>query len=517
MRHLKVCYLTVALAMGTALAGSALAQTDASSQDSQSRESKTKKAKRISAKKPAHTTRARRLEEARRQARAEQEARLQAEAAAKAQREAELAEEERRMQQADALVKAGKPGEAYELLEPMEFERSGEVRYDYLLGIAALDSGKADKATLAFERVLAVDPNFAGARLDMARAYYQLGDLARAKTEFETVQKQSPPPAAKATIDKYLTAIDSQLHAKDTRIAGYLEGTVGHDSNVNTATSQAQVALPVLGNLVFALSQASLKSEDYYLGWGGGMNVVHPVNETVALYGGADIRQRSNTVQSQFDTLNVAGNAGGIFTLGKQDSLRLGLLDGQYTLGSVRYYDNTGFNGEWRHVFSPANQLSVFGQQSYYRFVNSARFMGMSDQDFDQSVLGGSWLHVMPDGRSSLFGSLFYGQERDVTGLRPDGAKRFTGVRAGGQAALDERMEFFANAGWNYGNYYKQNALFLVNRRDVLYDATTGINWHWDKLWTVRPQLAWIHNQSNISIYGYDRVDVSVTVRRSFN
>ncbi|MDE2118833.1 MAG: tetratricopeptide repeat protein, partial [Betaproteobacteria bacterium] len=305
--------------------------------------------------------------EAKSKAEAEQEARLKAEAEAKAeakaQRDAEVAAQEKLLQDADALVKAGKPGEAYDLLEPMEFERSGEVRFDYLLGIAALDSGKPDKATLAFERVLAVDPNFAGARLDMARAYYQLGDLPRAKTEFETVLKANPPDMARATIQKYLAAIESQMHAKDNRITGYLEGTAGHDSNVNAATSQGLVAVPALGNLVFTLNQTSLKSADDYLGWSGGVNVLHPVNETVALYAGADVRQRGNMAMTQFDTINLNGNVGGIFVLGKQDSLKLGLVDGDYTLGSVRYYDNVGLNGEWRHVFSPANQMSVFGQQ----------------------------------------------------------------------------------------------------------------------------------------------------------
>ncbi|NNM80359.1 MAG: hypothetical protein HKM01_07890, partial [Gallionella sp.] len=72
------------------------------------------------------------------------------------------------LRDAEALMRAGKPAEAYALLEPLEFERSGEVRFDYLLGIAALDSGKPDKATLAFERVLAVNPNYTAARLDMA-------------------------------------------------------------------------------------------------------------------------------------------------------------------------------------------------------------------------------------------------------------------------------------------------------------------------------------------------------------
>lgn len=504
--------MALALAIGATTTGEAFAETAAPAKKAV----KANKTKRAASKQPA-AAEDKSMAEAKAQAKAAQEARLKAEAEAKAQREADAAEQERRMQQADALVKEGKPAEAYDLLEPMEFERAGEVRYDYLLGIAALDSGKADKATLAFERVLSVDPNFAGARLDMARAYYQLGDLPRAKTEFEIVLKANPPQAARATVEKYLAAIDAQMHAKDTRIGGYLEATAGHDSNVNTSTSQGQVAIPVLGNLLFTLSSGSVKSEDYYLGWAGGLNVVHPVSETVAVFAGADLRQRSNTVMTQFDTLNMAGNAGGIFTIGKQDSLRVGVLDGQYTLGSVRYYDNTGVNAEWRHVFSPANQMSVFGQQSYYRFVNSARFAGMTAQNFDQSVLGGSWLHVMPDGKSTAFGSLFYGQERDVTGTRPDGAKRFSGLRAGGQMALNDQTDFFGNVGWNYGTYSRTNVLFLTTRRDVLYDATVGLNWHWDKLWSVRPQLVMTHNQSNISIYKYDRTDLSITVHRDFN
>src|SRR5512140_876183 len=136
------------------------------------------------------------------------------------------------LDQADALMKQGKAAEAYALLEPFEFEQSGNVKFDYLLGIAALDSGKPDKATLAFERVLAVDPNFAGARIDMGRAYFQLGDVARAKTEFESVLTQNPPPAAKATIDNYLAAIEKLESAKKTRTTGYIEAFGGHDSNV---------------------------------------------------------------------------------------------------------------------------------------------------------------------------------------------------------------------------------------------------------------------------------------------
>ncbi|HEX5363147.1 MAG TPA: tetratricopeptide repeat protein [Gallionella sp.] len=455
------------------------------------------------------------------EARAKTELAAQQRAEAEVRKQAEIEAREKPLRDADELIKSGKPGDAYALLEPLEFERSGEVRFDYLIGIAALDSGKPDKATLAFERVLAVDPNFAGARLDMARAYYQLGDLARAKVEFETVLKAEPPEAARATIQKYLAAIDTRLHALDTRVTAYVEGTIGHDTNVNNATAQTQIAVPALGNMVFVLNPSNQKTADSYLGLNGGLNVSHPVNETVSLYAGADVRQRSNSVLTRFDSLSLDGRAGGVFKLGEQDSLRAGILGGQYNLNGQHNRDSLGVNGEWNHVFSPANQMSVFLQQMAYRFVDAA----MKPEDFDQSVLGAGWRHVLHDGKSAIFSSLFYGDERDVApvspsnlaGGRTDGGKQFIGLRVGGQAALSETIDVFANAGGIDGNYARTNVLFQVKRHDVLTDMTIGSNWHWDKLWTLRPQLSWSRNQSNISLYGYDRIDASVTVRRDFN
>ncbi len=415
---------------------------------------------------------------------------------------------------ADQLVRNGKPAEAYALLEPLEFEHAGEVRFDYLIGIAALDSGQPDKATLAFERVLAVDSSFAGARLDMARAYYQLGDLLRAKVEFDAVLKADPPEAARSTIEKYLAAIDAKLHAMDTRVTSYVEGTVGYDTNVNNATGQAQISVPALGNLVFTLSPSNQKTADSYFGLNAGVSVAHPVNEKVALYAGADIRDRSNSTLTSFNSVSLDGRAGGVFTLSKEDSLRVGLMAGQYTLNNLRNRDTLGVNGEWSHVFSPTNQMSLFFQQMAYRFVDPA----MRQEDFDQGVLGAGWRHVRPDGKSVVFGSLFYGEERDNPAAgRTDGAKNFIGLKAGGQFALLDDIELFLSAGAVDGKYSKVNLLFQVNRNDVLNDVTAGVNWHLDKLWTVRPQLSWTHNQSNISLYSYDRIDGSVTVRRDFD
>ena len=417
------------------------------------------------------------------------------------------------LDKADALMKQGKAAEAYSLLEPFEFQQSGNVRFDYLLGIAALDSGKPDKATLAFERVLATDPNFAGARIDMGRAYFQLGDYTRAKTEFETVLTQNPPPAAKVTINNYLVAIEKQESAKKTKGTGYLEAGIGHDSNVNFATSQSQIAVPALGNLIFTLNPTGVKAPSTYLGSAFGGEINHQVNPTLGLFAGADVRARDNTAQRMFNSLSTDGRAG--VAIGQGDNVvRFGVLAGRYDLDGKTNRDTSGINAEWRHLINSTNQLSAFGQYARYRFESD-----ISVNNFDQSTYGANWLHISSDGKSMVSASLFAGDERAP--LRADGGKRFDGLRFGGQMQMNEKTELFGGFGAQFSKYELANAAFStptdsLTRNDKQYDANLGINWHYDKAWTVRPQIAYMRNDSNIAIYKFDRTDVSIMIRRDF-
>ncbi len=85
------------------------------------------------------------------------------------------------VRQAQALVQTGKFADAFALLQPLEFDLSGDVAFDYLLGISAVNAGKPDRATLALERVEAVAPEYGEVKLWLGIAYFQSGDMDRAK------------------------------------------------------------------------------------------------------------------------------------------------------------------------------------------------------------------------------------------------------------------------------------------------------------------------------------------------
>ncbi len=411
---------------------------------------------------------------------------------------------------AERLVSENKAAEAYLLLSPFEDQYAGDPRFDYLLGIAALDSGRADKATLAFERVLAVNPNFAGARLDMARAYFQLGDLPRAKTEFETVQQQNPPPAARQTVERYLKAIEERSKIRQTQITGYAEFGIGRDTNVNNSSASTSVKVPALGNLIFTLDPSNVQRADNYTTYAAGADINHIIGEGVALYGGVSARQRVNRNADTFD-YGSYGAQGGVSFATQSALFRLGVNAENFNLDHNPNRTSSGMAADVRYLINPANVLLGFAQHNRYRFEQTA----LTVNDFDQTLVGGGYLRLFADGASAITMNAFVGSENAINN-RADGNKDITGLRLGGQYRLRDDLDLFASMGAQVGKYDLVNAAFQTLREDKQYDGVVGVTWRWDRDWTVRPQVLRIRNDSNIQINDYKRTDYSVTVRRDF-
>ena len=85
------------------------------------------------------------------------------------------------IERAKAALAGGNAKQAYADLAPLQDKLSGQPEFDYLLGVAALDSARIDEAIIAFERVLALIPNHAGAHMDLAHpcAAHDLTDIRR--------------------------------------------------------------------------------------------------------------------------------------------------------------------------------------------------------------------------------------------------------------------------------------------------------------------------------------------------
>ena len=430
----------------------------------------------------------------------------------------------RLLSSAGALMKSGKAAEAYALLEPKEFDYSGDISYDYLLGVAALDSGKLDRAVIAFERVLTVNPNFSGARLDLGRAYFAMGSDALAEKEFKIVLSQNPPAQVRPVVEKFLETIAERRKNKLQQVSSYLELGVGRDSNVTSTTTDFTKG--VLNTFNFAGVQptgSSVLRAASFSNLSGGVALNRVVDELngVSVFVGLDLKKRWIKELAQLNNANFDLN-GGVsiardvniyrvyFNLNKyfQEGMTSG-VDGNRSTPAVGV--------EWKRNLGDRDQVSLTGQYSRPRYATQ------ETQDSNQTAVGVSLLHIFAATTSPLiFASVNRSTDHALKPLASgsDTSRKTTGLRLHLQFTPLANTDVFLSGGVSRRNDSSPNARSTlipeVYGRDVTQDGTLGTNWRFSPKWTFKAQVSKYNNVSNLSLYNYRRTESLLSIRRDF-
>jgi outer membrane protein len=411
------------------------------------------------------------------------------------------------LDRAKRLLEQKQPSQAYELLLPLEADRAGNPDFDYLLGIAALDSGHRERAIFALERVLAVQPDNALARAEIARAYLAIGEKDTARREFENVKREPIPAEARATIDRYLSAIAA---AETTQVQGYIEFGVGTDSNVNSATSQSQIALPSFGGLIATLNSAALKQGDNFSTVTGGVNFTRKMNDRWSLVGGVAGNAKINQHQDQFDTDTLDGNLGARWAA-DNDALTLATQLQSFEVDNSRYRDSRGLIGQWQHNLDERRQVTGYVQYAQLRYPSQ------SIRDANRGIGGVAYAQAFSSRTSPvLFLSAYGGREKEIADGVPHLGHEPAGIRIGGQFKPTEGWTVFGGVNYEERRYGGPEPIFLVTRRDKQTDVRLGASYLMRAGTTLIVQVVDTDNKSNIDLYRFRRQVGTVSVRFDF-
>lgn len=412
--------------------------------------------------------------------------------------------------QAASLVRAGKNKEAYELLQPLESEHAGDPEFDYLLGIAAIESGNAHRGIFALERVLAVNPDHAAARVAIARAHFMLGENESARQEFKNILDQHPPEDAITAINRYMSAIDRAL-GNTARFGAYLEATWGHDSNINGAPTAQTVIVNFSGiPLPVTLSGTTARKSDNFVTAGGGANFNYPINKNLSLFGSVSGNHRINWSSGMFETGSRDVNLGLSHKLGP-NTVTVALQDGVFSLDGDTYRHSYGFIAQAQHNLDDHNQISAFGQALRLSYPTA------HVQDTDRGLIGVGYGHAFSGDLSPvLFLNGYVGKEEARTDNRPDMGNDFYGIRTGGQITWNPKTVLFAAANYENRDYGGVKPFFTKSQLDHQYEFSIGARYLPIPLWQIKPQLSYLTNNSNLPITDYDRWMFSVTLRHDF-
>jgi hypothetical protein len=424
-------------------------------------------------------------------------------------------------EEAKRLIAGMNVKQAYMLLIAEQDKLIGNVEYDYLLGVAALDSGKIDESIIAFERVLAIQPRNAGAQLDLARAYYTAGSLDLAEGTFRKLRALSPPAAAMDAIDKYLAAIEARRIAARRQLAMWTETTLGYDTNLtgvpNDFTSAVQQAFNLAGVLP---TGNSLKRKAPYLGAAIGADFLFPLSASWNGYLGGDVRGRGYRKEAPFNSGTADTRAGAIWERG---------------IHQVRL--NSGYNAFWQKGDAPGDpkptndrraatasteyRLSLTGSTQLTLGLTGVqtRFVTNNTEDFNSSVGSLSMLNAWSMKGSPITQlTLFRSNDRAVRKLADgvtDKSKQLTGLRVFVQFSANDRLSFFQSIGATdrVDKFGFARATTVEFGKDVLGDVTLGVNWRFRQGCGMRAQWFASRNRSNIAIYEFTRQEASSTIR----
>lgn len=408
--------------------------------------------------------------------------------------------------QAVALQGQGKSNAAYLILRPAIMTNAQDPEFNYILGLTAADSGHVPEAILAFQRVLAVDPGNAQARAELARTYAMAGDLDTARDQFDTVVNDpSLPDPVRQRFDRIVRNYDKTIKGGGSSVSGFLDVSGGYDSNVNAATDETSIIIPLFAGFGAGnLGAASQEQSDEYVNLQGGVSGVTALSRQTRAFGSVLGTYRDNIGSSRFDQALITGTAGLGRTLANRDVVSGSLQVQQFWLGHDSYRQSYGGILQYTKRLSNGKAFSLSGEYFQQDFESDPL------RDSSRYGIGASYT-----GRSFvLSGSTGHEETKDA--LADHLSFDFYRVNLGAEKSINTRMSVVVGLGGQIRPYDANDPLFLDKRKDEQLDASLGLKFKITDETYVRPQVTYTRNWSNIALNDYDRVTANIGIRREF-
>lgn len=402
----------------------------------------------------------------------------------------------------ERLVEARDYEAAYELAAANVDELEGDPTFDFNYGLAALETRHFSEAIFALERVLLRDPDQHRVRLELARAQFGSGNYAAARREFEAVLATNPPPAVKANINAFLGLIEQseQAAAKRSDVILFGEFAGGFDSNVNSATDQDFVVLPING-LRADLRDGGSEIDDAFTRLSGGVLYRNALSRTRVFDAAGVITRRELLSNDQFDLTFVQLGAGYTFTIAGEHRLRFGARGLLIGLDTETFQRQVGVSTRWDYTLPAGITLTAAASGSIL--------------DYDDDPLRDAKQYLFNAGAAKSWGKVSHAIEvygalepADDTRRGKHNGRDFYGVNYRMQWALSDRVVPFARLSAQRAKHDASHPVFLKTREDKYVSAGAGVNWQPAKHWLIRGQLSYTNQNSNLDVFEYDRFQV---------
>lgn len=389
--------------------------------------------------------------------------------------------------------------QAYQRALELRDNNEGTPRFDYLMGVSALQLGYYSDAIFTLERVTTHYPAVIRPHLELATAYYRSNNKESALQALNTALTLDPPASVRKKINDHIVAIET--NEKGTSNA-HITFSLGYDDNINLGFADENISLPIFGNVALSpnsVQQGSAFSEtalqfDYQTA---------PSNRRQFLTS-AGLTSRVNFANSDFNTHSLNLSAGSLINRGKNHY--------QFAIRNQPVFLDDDFY---------SNTIGVGSSVLHKRTANSDIITGLSfehydnkrDDNYDRKRAIVSAKANKKSGKAQHEVGAYLAKELPNT----DAGKAFSrdmvgvGYQFVRQWAKKHRSSFKVN--YQYNKHQAPQALYQTAREDDQLSLELANQTRINELWKINTSLRHQNTQSNLQLFDSSRNEIQVGIQ----
>jgi tetratricopeptide (TPR) repeat protein len=405
-------------------------------------------------------------------------------------------------------LQSNQPDKAYSLLQSAYDNKNYDNETLFLLGKTAIQAGEFDSAVSYYEELLRRDKGANRVRLVLASLYYKLGNLKKAKEQFQIVKASHPPKKVGDNINGYISAIDKgvlQGSQKSWSVSfnlGYM-----YDSNANAGPDTNSV---LIYNLPFTLSNDAKENSDYALKYGLSINHLKRFDYNSRLFWQTSFA--TNIVNykkiNTLDSTSLYLSTGPTLKYNKYTFSLPISLNGVIIGHKDRYYSySIGISPQINYQYLPSLSFSgtfSVSKKTYYNNHARASSNGMLSLSSRYFLTQSSFINL----------GGYAGRENSRTETFSNDSR---GLNLGYYKAFSKFLNIYLSENYSTTNYDGTEVAYSESRLDKSNTVGINISYFINLLKTnFTINTSYTKNSSSIDMYDYKRKILGFSLAKSF-
>ncbi|QTL36403.1 tetratricopeptide repeat protein [Pseudoalteromonas viridis] len=406
--------------------------------------------------------------------------------------------------QLKSALDQGQFEQAYALAQSQFETAAGDAEFDFLYARAALETGHYNEAVFALERVLAVKPNHQSSLYLLGLTYNKQKNYPQAASTLNSLLATSLSDEFRQRVERALDAIEDNQASMAQQLKHRVSLALGHDSNVNSGTTDDRI---VIGGLPILLDDSSREASDAFARTSYRFDGRWQQTQHQAWQANIQLSDQRHQDSDEFDRTQLSTNVSYVQDI---DDLQLhvGAQLGVMSLDSETYQQDAGVFGALRYTidehWAATLNISAFN-------LNNVR-----DSELD-SRLYTSGFAISRAARNWLVRvSAGYTWQPAEEPAAEHYARDYAHLSAALVYRLNDAHRLNARIQYRDIEHRAAHPFFLQVRDETLHIAHLGWVYQITPAWGLETKLAYYDKDSSLQLYSYDRTEWSLGVHYDF-